>query len=226
MSTTYNYNKLDSPRTAICTLQFSQDMLYLFQTKVKYNLFLTTRKVRCSGLCPGQGTLHCLLEVLPRSLLLCIHAVYRTCSNNLWLSKGLKGGLFGWLRGEWSHSCCRWALLFRWGKNLVLASGGSTWGHRDSLLDLLRRMWWLLCWWFRFVPHGYNSQRQLLWISIRLSLWRRQLTGLTKVRQVDLLWFSGNRRWYFCHILIGSLKNNKKAAKLTKILIKQQCSLH
>lgn len=121
---------------------------------------LTTREVRCSGLCPCQSTLHCLLEVLPRSLLLCVHTVNWTCSHSLRLSKWRQWGLFGWLRGKRSYSSCRGTLLFGGGKNLVLARGRTYRGYRNPLH--LLRMGGLLCYWFLFAPHRSDSQRQLL----------------------------------------------------------------
>lgn len=170
---------------------------------------LTTWEVWSSGLCPRQSTLHCLLEVLARSLLLCIHAINWACSHSLRLSKWWEWALFGWLRGKRSHSCCWGTLLFGGGKNLVLARGRTCRWYRNSLLYLLRRMGRLLCHCFWFVPDSYNSQRQLLQVSIQLSIRRLQVTGLTKVRQVYLFWFSGDRWWYLCYIFIGCLQDKK-----------------
>lgn len=171
---------------------------------------LTAWEVRCSGLRPCQSTLHCLLEVLPRSLLLRVHAVNWTCSHSLRLSKRWERGLFGRLRGKRSHGSCWGTLLFGGGKNLILARGRTRRRYRNSLLYLLRRMGRLLCHWFLFVPHSYNSQRQLLQVSIQLSIRRLQMTGLTKVRQVYLFWFSGDRWWYLCYTFIGCLKDTKR----------------
>lgn len=171
---------------------------------------LTTWEMRSSGLCPRQSTLHCLLEILPRSLLLRVHAINWTCSHSLRLSKWREWGLFGWLRCKRSHGCCWGTLLFGGGNNLVLARGRTCRRYRNSLLYLLRRMGRLLCHWFLFVPRSYNSQRQLLQVSIQLSIRRLQMTGLTKVRQVDLFWFSGDRWWYLCYIFIGCLKDKSK----------------
>jgi len=67
----------------------------------------------------------------------------------------------------------------------------------------------LLCHCFLFVPHSYNSQRQLLRVSIQLSISRLQMTGLTKVRQVYLFWFSGDRRWYLRYVFSGCLKDKR-----------------
>lgn len=94
---------------------------------------------------------------------------------------------------------------------MVLARGRTCRRYRNSLLYLLRRMGRLLCHCFLFVPHSYNSQRQLLQVAIQLSIRRLQMSGLTKVRQVYLLWFSGDRWWYLCYIFIGCLKDKKKS---------------
>lgn len=175
---------------------------------------LTTWEVGSSGLCPRQSTLHCLLEVLARSLLLGVHAIDRTRSHRLRLSKRGKGGLFGWLRSKRPHSCCWGTLLFGGGKNLVLARRRTCRRYRNSLLYLLRRMRRLLCHCFLFVPHSYNSQRQLLQASIQLSIRRLQMTSLTKVRQVYLLWLSGDRWGHLCYIFIGCLKDKGKRMKI------------
>lgn len=173
------------------------------------NYRLTTREVWSSGLRSCQSTLHCLLEVLPRSLLLCVHAINWTCSHSLRLSKWWQWGLFGWLRGERSHSCCWGTFLFGGGKDLFLARRRTYEWYRNSLLYLLGRMRGLLCRWFLFVPHSYGSQRQLLWVSIQLSIRKLQMTGLTKIRQVYLFWFSRNRWRYLCYIFIGCLKEER-----------------
>lgn len=174
---------------------------------------LTTWEVRSSGLCPRQSTLHCLLEVLPRSLLLGVHAVNGTCSHSLRLSKQWQWSLFGWLRSKRSDSCCWGTLLFGGRKNLILARGRTCRRYWNSLLYLLRRMGRLLCHWFLLVPHSCNTQRQLLQVSIQLCISRLQMTGLTKVRQVYLFWFSGDRWWHLGYIFIGCLKDKKNSLK-------------
>lgn len=171
---------------------------------------LTTWEVWSSSLCPRQSTLHCLLEVLPSSLLLGVHAVNGTCSHSLRLSKWWQWRLFGWLRSKRSHSCCWGTLLFGGRKNLILARGRTCRRYWNSLLYLLRRMSRLLWHWFLLVPHGCNSQRQLLQVSIQLCISRLQVTGLTKVRQVYLFWFSGNRWWHLGYSFTGCLKDKKK----------------
>lgn len=55
----------------------------------------------------GQRALHGLLEVLPGSLVLCVHGVYGAGSHRLGFSEGWKEGVLGRLRREGSDSGSR-----------------------------------------------------------------------------------------------------------------------